>query len=321
MPKAAEYVFPAAFILFFQKVIKMREKSRSKKWVLLWLLPAVAVLAMFYIVPIFNVIIYSFSNTSFFGEKIGGFTFNSYKTLFSSKTFIDVIKTTGVFVLASVFFQLLFGFLSALAVVWGENKGLRISPVIVRTIILSAWVLPGVAVGIVWKMLLSEANYGILNYYIKLLIGEKIMFLSSPKWALFSVILANIWRGTAFSTIIQYGGLKQIPPELYEAAKIDGASSWKRLLYITIPQMKQMNFINLALITIYTFNTFDMIMALTGGGPGRSTEVLSLYIYDKVFGQWSLSTGAASAVVLLLINLIIVIFYYKAMKIGEISHA
>jgi len=291
------------------------EMTKREIWAWMWILPVVIVLFIFYIGPIINVALYSLTNASFFGDKMH-FTLRSYKFLFSSHSFWMMLRTTGIFVAVSVIFQILLGFLIALAVVDGENRGVRGS-ILVRTAVLSAWVIPGVVIGIVWKLLLNEASFGILNYYIKVLIGKKILFLSSPNWALVSVIIANIWRGTAFSMIILYGGLKQVPPELYEAAQMDGASAWKRLLYVTIPQLKQVIFINLALITIYTFNTFDMIMSLTGGGPGRATEVLSIYTYNSVFNRWALAKGADSAMVLLLINLIIVIFYYKAMKVDE----
>ncbi len=289
--------------------------SKKETWAWLWILPVIAILSLFYVVPIVKVGLYSFTNASFFGGKFH-YTLNTYGFLFSSGTFWIMLKTTLLFVIASVIFQFLLGFSISLALVDGENRKL-LGTTFVRTAVLSAWVIPGVVIGIVWKLLLTGASYGILNYYIKVLTGYAIPFLSSPTWALVSIIIANVWRGTAFSMIILYGGLKQVPQELYEAAQIDGASAWKRLIHVTIPQLKQVIFINLALITIYTFNTFDMIMALTGGGPGRATEVLSIYSYDSVFERWALSQGAASAIVLLVINLIIVIFYYRTMKVGE----
>jgi len=174
-----------------------------------------------------------------------------------------------------------------------------------------AWVIPGVIIGVIWNLFLSEANYGILNYFIQLVFNTKISFLSSQDLALYSVIIANVWRGTAFSMIILYGGLKQISEELYEAASIDGASTLDKFFKITIPQLKPVIFINMVLITIYTFNTFDMIMALTGGGPGRSTEVISLNIYNTVFGHLELGRGSVLAVILFFINLSITLFYYN----------
>ncbi len=288
-------------------------KKQSVLW--LWVLPVVVILLLFYIVPIVKVALYSFSSASFFGDKIK-FTFRTYSYLLSSNTFWTMLKTTIIFVAISVIAQIGLGFLIAFSVVEGENRNL-IGPVVVRTAVLSAWVIPGVIIGIIWKLLLSNASYGILNHYISLLGFERVNFLSSPTIALVSVIIANIWRGTAFSMIILYGGLKQVPAELYEAAEIDGASGLQRVIRITIPQLKQVIFINIALITIYTFNTFDMIMALTGGGPGRATEVLSIYTYNSVFNRWALAPGAGTAMVLLLINLIIVIFYYRIMKVSK----
>jgi len=288
---------------------------KKETWAWFWILPVVVVLSLFYIVPIVKVTSYSFSRASFFGDKIH-LTLKTYKYLLSSKTFWLMLRTTVIFVVAGVILQILLGFLIALSVVEGENRGLK-GPVFVRTAVLSAWVIPGVVIGIIWKLLLSNASYGILNYYISALGGGRVAFLSSTGMALMSVIIANVWRGTAFSMIIQYGGFKQVPVELYEAAEIDGASALQRIIYITIPQLKQVVFINLALITIYTFNTFDMIMALTGGGPGRATEVLSIYTYNSVFKRWALAPGADAAIVLLVINLVIVLFYYRIMKVSK----
>ena len=114
-------------------------------------------------------------------------------------------------------------------------------------------------------------------------------WLSDPNLALMSIVIANVWRGTAFSMILQYAGLQSIPDELYEAAEVDGAGALQSFWYITIPQLRPILMINIILITISTLNTFDMILPLTGGGPGQATEVLALHTYNVIFREYSLA--------------------------------
>ena len=117
-----------------------------------------------------------------------------------------------------------------------------------------------------------------------------------------SVIAANAWRGCAFSMILQYAGLQRIPRELHEAADLEGLNAWQRLRWVILPPLAPVMLLNLLLITIYTLNTFDMILPLTGGGPARRTEVVSLYMYRSAFFDLDSGKAAAIAVVMLAIN-------------------
>ncbi len=274
-----------------------------------YITPLLLMLAIFYLFPILEVFRYSLTNIRL-DSDIYTYGISAYKYVLSNSIFWSMLKITLIFVFVSIILQLIFGLFIATLIDEGERRKLK-GTLIVRLVVLMAWVIPGVIIGIIWNLFLSEANYGILNYVIQLVFNTKIRFLSSQDLALYSVVLANVWRGTAFSMIILYGGLKQIPNELYEAASIDGASTFGKFLHITIPQLKPVIFINMVLITIYTFNTFDMIMALTGGGPGRATEVVSLNIYNTVFGHLELGRGSVLAVILFFINLTITLLYYK----------
>jgi multiple sugar transport system permease protein len=168
-----------------------------------------------------------------------------------------------------------------------------------------------VAAGIVWQLIFSEASYGLLNSILRDFGLRPVAWLSNPQLALWSAVIANIWRGTAFSMILLYAGLVVIPRSLYEAAEVDGATAWRQLWYITLPQLRPIMLINIILISIFTLNTFDMILALTGGGPGRATEVLALYAYNVVFRNFDLSNGSVLAVVLLGISVAFTFFYVR----------
>lgn len=261
--------------------------------------------SIFFFYPLLDVLKLSFTNAEI-GRNEYIYTINNYISIFSNGELWSVIKVTFIFVGASVVFQLLLGLTTALLI----NKNLP-GASIVKLSMISAWVVPGVVTGIIWQIIYSNSSWGILNYFIELLGFEKIPFLYVPSWALFSATLANIWRGTGFSGIMQYAALRGIPDQLYEAAAIDGASKWKQFWHITLPQLKPMLMTNLILITIYTFNTYDSVYALTKGGPGNSTTVISLKAYKQVFRYLDLGKGSAYAVIMLLLSAVFTLIYSK----------
>jgi len=169
--------------------------------------------------------------------------------------------------------------------------------------VVSAWVIPGVLVGVLWRILLVENRAGIVNYWLSLAGVGPLPLLSSGTLALASVIAANTWRGCAFSMILQFAGLQRIPRELHEAADLEGLGAWARLRMVVLPMIAPVVALNLALITIQTLNTFDLILPLTGGGPARRTEVISLYMYRSAFYSLEAGRAAAVAVVMLALNL------------------
>lgn len=276
---------------------------------ILWLLPLLLFLCVFFLVPILDVFKTSFTNASMTGTDYD-FTLSSYVRVFSDPAFIDVLGVTLFFVSFSVVFQFLLGFLIALAVDNGEKRHLH-GTVFTRTVSLVSWAIPGVAIGIIWKIMYSETGSGILNYLLSLIGVDTVPFLSDPKMALLSISIANVWRGTAQSMILLYAGIKTVPTDILEAADVDGASGFRKVLSVVIPSMKPVIMINLLLNIINTFNTFDMITPLTGGGPGRSTEVLVLSAYRTIFQDLDLGKGCAIAMVLLLINVCFGLLYIR----------
>jgi multiple sugar transport system permease protein len=214
-----------------------------------------------------------------------------------------------VFVAFSVVFQLVLGFAVAFYVDFGQKKGFA-GTLFVRTVVLISWAVPGVVIGVIWKMLYSEIDSGVLTYIVKRINPDiRIPFLSSPGWALFFATAANIWRGTAYSMVLLYAGLQTFPQELIEAAIIDRAGFFTRLRYVILPVLSPIILITAVLVTVQTFNTFDMITALTGGGPGTGTEVIALNIYKSIFHEFNLARGAAVSVVLLAINIGMTLVY------------
>jgi multiple sugar transport system permease protein len=277
-----------------------------------WMAPLLAIVTLFYLYPAFEVLRFSFTNSSLLQQNYD-YTLRTYVRTLGDSVLYEVIWTTAVFVIASVVLQLALGLLIAVAANRARRRKLP-GMVFMRSVILSAWVMPGVVIGIVWAIVLNEASYGLMNLLLSTVGIGSVAWLSNPNTALVSIIIANVWRGTAFSMILQYAGLQSIPDELYEAAEVDGAGALQSFWYITIPQLKPIILINIILITISTLNTFDMILALTGGGPGRATEVLSLRTYNVIFGQFSLAGGAVLAVIMLAISLGLTLAYRRLLR-------
>jgi multiple sugar transport system permease protein len=262
-----------------------------------------------YVYPAIDVIRYSFTDATLLAPTFD-YTFDSYEAVTRNPDLADILRVTFIFVVASVLFQLVLGLLIAMALHRGVKRGLH-GVGVVRVIILSSWIVPGVAGGIVWQLMFNEASYGFLNGILRAVALPPVAWLSDPDLAIWSAVLANVWRGTAFSMILLYAGLVVIPASLYEAAEVDGANAFQQFWYITLPQLRPILLINTILISIFTLNTFDLILPLTGGGPGRATEVLALYAYNTVFRNFDLSNGAVLAVLLLAISVAFTFFYVR----------
>lgn len=278
----------------------------------IWMAPLLAVVTLFYLYPALNVLRFSVTNASLL-EPNFSYTLESFREVLTDPLLRHVVWITALFVLGSIVLQLIFGLVIAMAVNRASRRSLP-GAVFMRTVVLSAWVMPGVVIGIVWNLLLSEASYGLGNSILDVFGLGPVAFLSDPENALASAIIANVWRGTAFSMILLYAGLQGISDDLYEAATVDGASKVQSFFYITLPQLRPIIMINMILITIYTLNTFDLILPLTGGGPGRATEVLALRTYNIIFQNFDLAAGCVLAVIMLVISLAITLMYRRMLQ-------
>lgn len=266
----------------------------------LWLAGAIALTATVLVYPILELLRVSFTNTSVPGGPYT-YTLAGFQNLLGDPQFYAMVGVTLVFLVCSVALQMVLGLLLAWLFDTAERRHV-IGSLAARLAVVGAWVVPGVLVGVIWKILLVENRSGIVNYWLSLIGAGPAPLLSSGALALASVIVANAWRGCAFSMLLQYAGLRRIPAELHEAADLEGLSGWQRLRWLIVPQLAPVLVLNLLLVTIYTLNTFDLILPLTGGGPARRTEVVSLYMYRSAFFDLDSGKAAAIAVVMLLIN-------------------
>jgi ABC-type sugar transport system permease subunit/ABC-type glycerol-3-phosphate transport system substrate-binding protein len=275
-----------------------------------WLFPALGLVTALLVYPMLDLVRLSFTDARTHGEAFR-YGAMSFAAVLSDPEFYGVLGVTVVFVGACVVLQLGLGLLIAMLVDTARRRGLR-GTLAVRASVVSAWVVPGVLVGVIWRILLIENRSGIVNYWLSLVGLGPLPLVSSAGLALLSVTAANVWRGCAFSMVLQYAGLQRIPRELHEAADLEGLRAWPRFRMVVLPQIRPVLALNLALITIATLNTFDLILPLTGGGPARATEVLSLFMYRAAFFNLEAGRAAAVGVIMLGLNLALAVAAVRA---------
>jgi multiple sugar transport system permease protein len=285
-------------------------RRRGQLTRLLPMLPAVALLALFFAGPILWCCYSAFTNAALTGAAASNAQFvglANFRQLFADPETANAIWLTVVFVLGSAILgQNLLGLVLAL-LMKGRN---RITRSIVGTIVVAAWVLPEIVGAFVWYAFLNPE--GTLNA----ILGS--VGLPDQDWIytipIFAVILANVWRGTAFSMLVYSAALSDVPPELTEAAAIDGASGWKNLWYVTLPLIRRAIATNLMLITLQTLAVFTLIFVMTGGGPGTKSQTLPLLMYQQAFKFSQIGLGTAIALILLCVGGLFSIVYIRMLR-------
>ena len=233
------------------------------------------------------------------------YTLSNYTNLLKDPFFSRTFWNTGIFVFLSVASHMVLG----LAVAMVLNTALPAKPLF-RLIALLPWVVPDVVAGIIWKWMYNPIYGAINDFLLKIgLINTPVEWLSNPALALFSVILVNLWRGFPFVMLILLAGLQAIPRHLYEAAGIDGASRVQSFFHITIPGLRKMIVVALALDIVWEVRRFGLIQAMTQGGPGVLTEVLSTYTYKQYFQFFRFEYASAIAVVMTVVLLLVSLPY------------
>jgi multiple sugar transport system permease protein len=232
----------------------------------------------------------------------------NYLDLFrtANPTFGHVLSLSVVFVFFSVVFHVAIGFTLAniLSTRWVRGK------LAWRNLFLISWVAASIVVGYTFRFMF-DTRAGMLNALLRLVNVPPQAWTADPSLAFPAIIAVNIWRGVPFSLIIETAGLQSINTELYDAAYVDGASGFQILTRIKIPLVKEFILLDAILDTAETFQVFETVLALTGGGPVHRTEVLALYMYNEAFKYGDLGAGSAVAVMLLLISVIVAVLYLR----------
>ncbi len=285
------------------------KKRKTYTW-LYFLLPSVAIMLVFFIYPILLTFYYSFTNLALTGEaakELKFIGFDNYIRMFEDPTVRVSIWNTLIFLIGSaVIGQQVLGFLIALLM---KHKN-RMFRRVIGTIVLAGWVTPEIVCALCLYSFFGDD--GTLNSIITFFgIPEVTWLYTIP---MVTIILANIWHGTAFSMLIFQAALDDVPSEIEEAAVVDGASKWQILMKIIIPYIKDTITTNMMLVTLQTLGVFGLIYAMTGGGPGNSTTTLPIFMYNQAFVNYQLGYGTAISLLLLLIGIVLSLFYIRSMK-------
>lgn len=272
-----------------------------------WLTPAAALLIGLFLVPVGYAIYLGFTNLELLGPTAQNYSFTgvaNLSRLVHDPVFWSSVKLTLIFVVGSgIVAQTILGLALALL---GQRAHISVRASVGSVVVL-AWVLPEICVAFIWYAF-SQAG-GTLS----ILTGKPNDDLLSTV-PLLIVSVANAWRGTAFSMLVLSAGLRNVPQEADEAAQLEGASYWKRLLRVTLPIMRPTLMINMLLITLGTISDFTLIFAMTQGGPGNQTAILPVYMYIEAFQFNALGYGTTIALALMVIGALLSVFYIRQLR-------
>jgi multiple sugar transport system permease protein len=277
----------------------------------LFLAPAAIYMVAFFGYPIVKNFVMAFqeySTSTFYTGEAPWVGLANYIEVMSSPVFSKSLLNTVLFTVGSIAGQFVIGL--ALAVFFRRRFPLN---GVLRSLILLPWLIPLIVSGAVWRWILDKDN-GALNRFLAAIAvaPDHPGWLTSTSLALIAVILVNIWIGIPFNLTILYGGLQDIPEELYEAASLDGAGGWRRFRYVTWPLLRPVVSVVLVLGVVYTIKVLDVILALTGGGPANASQTIATQSYQLSFTQFDFGQGAALGNILIAISLVFAIFYLRA---------
>lgn len=283
------------------KTIAARKKKRDSKqlWAVLFVTPNVILFILFFILPAIVGLKYSFTNYNGLmkNDWVG---LQNYRTLFTDPEFYSALLNTAKYSLVTV----PLGYVAALGLALILTSKTIHGNSLLRVLVYWPTLLSTIIVGLTWKWLFGE-NFGLINYIIKLFGGTGIGWATNATAAFATTVVAFIWSDCGTNMLIFIGGLKQISEDLYEAAMIDGANSWKRFRYITLPALVPISFMVIMLSIINSFKVFAMVQTLTNGGPGSATTYMIQYIYNTGFEKMKVGYSSAASMVLFVILLIL----------------
>jgi ABC-type sugar transport system permease subunit len=272
--------------------------------------PNLVLFSAFSFFPLIYAFYISFHDWSLIGDaEYAGLA--NYRRLLGDTQFWHALLNTAAYALASVPTTMAGGLLLAVAL----NRSLP-GRVFLRSVYFLPVVVSAVATGIIAAWLFNE-HYGVINSLVVRLGGDRIPWLSSPSWALPSLVLATLWVRVGFCMVVYLAALQSIPALYYEAATMDGASPFRQFRKITLPLLRPATFLLLVLSVIHSFQVFDLIYVMTGGGPGFSTTMLVQYIYQSAFTTSEMGYASAIGVVLYAIVLGFTIIQWRMSRQSE----
>lgn len=272
-----------------------KRKLKNAVRVLMFVLPALIPLGIFWLFPMCEAIFMSFTDWDYMSSTYNIVGFDNYKSIFSDSMFYDALKNTFVFTLGTLIPTIAGGLFTAVLL-----KRKLTGSAIYKAVIFSPWVTPTVVISIVWSWIF-EPKYGLANYILQLLNLPKSPWLESSDTAMYAVILVTIWKGFGWAMIFYLTALERVPKELYEAAAVDGAGRWQKFKSITLPLISPTTFFLTIITTIDSIKAYDQIQVLTQGGPSGSTRTILYLYYQTAFENFNIGEATSIAVILLVI--------------------
>lgn len=274
------------------------------------MIPAIILLCIFFIGPIVWAMVASLTNQSLTGvqaihpQYVG---FKNYQVLFETGGGVGhAIILTAIFTIACVIIQNVMGMVLALLM----RKRNRVIRGVIAAVVVSCWIVPEIVAGFIWFSYLQP--HSTLDKILSAIgLPAQNWLITAPMLA---IIIANGWRGTAFSMLIYSAAVGDIPPDLLESASVDGAGAVQRLRFVIIPTLRRIIASNTLLVTLQTLGVFTLIFTMTGGGPNNQSETLSLLMYNQAFNNFLVGYGNAVAVILLLLGAIFATVYLVVLK-------
>jgi multiple sugar transport system permease protein len=285
---------------------------RDRPLAYLLLLPAVVLILLLVVIPFAQAFIYSFTDKDTVAPELAFVGMDNYLSFFRQPDFPEAFRNSVVWTVGSVSLELLLGLYISLTL----QRAFRFRGV-ARAIVLFPYLIPTIVAVLVWRFmmhdLLGVVNYGLLALG---LVKQPVLWFSSTDTAMMGVIIVGVWKFFPFVVIALMGILQSIPSEIYEAARVDGANIFHEFWYITFPAVLPVFLLTALLRTIWTWDKFDIIFLLTGGGPVNATETLPVFVYREAFDNWRMGRASAVAMVtfavLLLCTLVYLRFYDRA---------
>ena len=285
-------------------------RGRERLLQLGFLVPAVVYLALFFGYPVVQNALMGFqeyTTRTFYTGEAPFVGFDNYVTVLSSGLFGTALLNTVLFTVGSIAGQFVIG----LGIALFFHRRFPLSGLL-RSLLLLPWLIPLIVSSAVWRWILDQDN-GVLNQFLGALgVADSPGWLTSTSLALITVIGVNIWLGIPFNTTILYGGLQDIPQDLYEAAALDGATGWRAFRHVTWPLLRPVVNVVLVLGVVYTIKVLDLILGLTGGGPANASQTIATQAYHLSFREFRFGEGAAMGNVLIVISLVFALLYLRA---------
>ena len=273
----------------------------------LYILPNMILFLVFMIIPIFMSFYYSTVKWNGMGTP-KFIDIQNYLYIFQDKVFLKSIFNTFYYTVATVPLLMVLALFFAVLL----NSAIPLRGVI-RSAIYAPAVVSTVVVGTVFTWIFQD-QLGLINYLIRSMCGTAIQWANDPKFAMVMLIVATVWQRTGYNMVIYLAGLQGIPTDVMEAATIDGASTWQKFRYITLPLLKNTHMFVMITCMIHAFRSFDLVYTMTQGGPLNATKTMVMYVYEQAFNKNYYGRAAAGGIVLFAFMVVLTLIRFRIEK-------